>query len=291
RAALVAERLNRTEQRLSEIERRQRELRELRDAGELTQGEFAARMAETGARAETVKREANRSAAVARDLPDPVRRAQGLDGERLDAVRERANGASGPEVSAIARGVAGNGVGQPLASNRRGPPAGAPGAGNGTGNATGPGAGGPSDGDGASGNGSGPMRNASEPVPGADAASGEDGNRMPGNDAAPSGGSGDGAETNASTGDGGTNDASDGTGTNASTGGDATDRGTDGAGPNESSPGGEAGPRDDAGDRGSGSGSAAASAVAQVETLTDRLTGSWADGTDALRRAVSGIDG
>jgi len=76
RAALVAERLDRIEERLSEIERRQRELRERRDAGELTQGEFAARMAETGARAEpsSVKREANRSAAVARDLPWSGRR-------------------------------------------------------------------------------------------------------------------------------------------------------------------------------------------------------------------------
>ncbi|OYR45251.1 hypothetical protein, partial [Halorubrum sp. Eb13] len=122
RADLVEERLNRTEGRLTDIERRQRELRERRDAGELTQGEFAARMAELGARAETVKREANRSADVARDLPESVRADRGLDEERLGELRERANEASGPEVAAIARGVAGNDVGGPLAAERRGPP-------------------------------------------------------------------------------------------------------------------------------------------------------------------------
>ncbi|WP_235271292.1 hypothetical protein [Halorubrum saccharovorum] len=54
RAELVAERLNGTEERLVAIERRQRELRERRDAGELSQGAFAARMAETSARAATI---------------------------------------------------------------------------------------------------------------------------------------------------------------------------------------------------------------------------------------------
>ncbi|MFO8114974.1 MAG: hypothetical protein R6U01_06360 [Halorubrum sp.] len=122
RADLVVEQLNRSEERLAEVERRQRELRERRDAGELTPGAFAARMAETSARAETVEREANRSAEVASGLPESVRADRGLSEERLGQLRERAGNASGPEVAAIARGVAGTGVGGPLASDRRGPP-------------------------------------------------------------------------------------------------------------------------------------------------------------------------
>ncbi|ACM56376.1 DUF7096 domain-containing protein [Halorubrum lacusprofundi] len=275
RAALVAERLDRIEERLSEIERRQRELRERRDAGELTQGEFAARMAETGARAEAVKREANRSAAVARDLPEPVRAAQGLDSERMDAVRERANGVSGPEVSAIARGVAGDGVGQPLASERRGPPAGVPGAGAGTENATGnttgagassppapgkPGDGGPSVG---AGSGSGSAGNGDAPP----------GNATPGSETGPNGAMGDGPETNTSPGDNG------------------ADGGNGRAGSNGTPSGSGPGPRDGAGDRPTESGSATVNTVAEIETLMGRLTGSWADSTDILRRVVTGIDG
>ncbi|WP_435073431.1 DUF7096 domain-containing protein [Halorubrum sp. HHNYT27] len=138
RADLVAERVNRTEERLAEIEERQQTLRERRDAGELTPGGFAARMAETSARAEAIKREANRSAEVAQELPEAVRIDRGLTEERLVELRERAGNASGPEVAAIARGVAGNDVGGPLASDRRGPPAHA---GGGSGDGAGPRAG------------------------------------------------------------------------------------------------------------------------------------------------------
>lgn len=122
RAEIVAERVNQTDDRLAAIERRQQELRERRAAGELSQGGFAARMAETGARAEGARREANRSADVAEELPEAARTQRGLDEERLNAVRERASELSGPEVAAIARGIAGNETGSPLAADRRGPP-------------------------------------------------------------------------------------------------------------------------------------------------------------------------
>ncbi|PHQ46301.1 hypothetical protein DJ68_08110, partial [Halorubrum sp. C3] len=60
RAGVVAERLNRTEERLAELEARQRELRERRAAGELSRGAYAARMATTTARIETLSRGLNR---------------------------------------------------------------------------------------------------------------------------------------------------------------------------------------------------------------------------------------
>lgn len=129
RAEFVAERLNRSEQRIEAIAQRQRELRELRDDGELSQGAYAARMAETSARAEQVRREANRSDDVARGLPETIRAERGIDDERLNTLRDRANELTGPEVAAIARGVAGDDVGSPLASGRRGPPSDVPGEG------------------------------------------------------------------------------------------------------------------------------------------------------------------
>lgn len=126
-ADLVAQRLDRNERRIEEIEQRQRELRERRDAGELSQGAYAARMAETAARAETVRRDANRSAAVASEVPETVRADRGLSWERVERVNQRASELSGPEVAAVARGVAGTDVGGPMASERRGPPSGVPG--------------------------------------------------------------------------------------------------------------------------------------------------------------------
>lgn len=141
RADVVVDRLDRSEQRLVDIEERQQELRERRDAGELSEGAFAARMAETSARAEQVKRGANRSTDVARGLPEEVRAERGLDEERLNELRDRAGNASGPEIAAIARGVAGNDVGGPLAQHRRGAPNGTPGGSGGPGDGGPPGEG------------------------------------------------------------------------------------------------------------------------------------------------------
>jgi len=122
RADIVAERLDRSEDRLAAIEQRQQELEERRDAGELSHGAYAARMAETAARTESVRGDLNRSAAVVNEIPESVRAERGLDAERLDTLRERANELGGPEVAAIARSVAGDDVGGPIASDRRGSP-------------------------------------------------------------------------------------------------------------------------------------------------------------------------
>ncbi|WP_435093741.1 hypothetical protein [Halorubrum sp. N11] len=274
RADLVAERLNRTEDRLTEIERRQRELRERRDAGELSQGAFAARMAETSARAEAVKREANRSADVAGDLPESVRADRGLTEERLGELRQRAGNASGPEVAAIARGVAGNDVGGPLASDRRGPPAGA---------GTGGGAGaGPHTGNGTE----------------ADRPGGGDGSHGDGPSDHTTGMDTDGDSMNA------TRDSTNATrgSTNATRGstnviggpaddaGNTTDAGDDG-GQGDGSDGANATlPRDDSGDgprAGNGNGPGSARTVVNAaDGVTERLDGPLTDGADFVRRVV-----
>jgi len=263
RAELVAERLNRTENRLDEIERRQRELRERRDAGELSRGEFAARMAEIGARAETVEREANRSADVARGLPESVRADRGLNESRLDALRERASEASGPEIAAIARGVAGNDVGGPLASERRGPPTEmGPGAGPGAGGGDGrPDRGTETEADGNATNATDGATNAIDGATNATGAPTTDGGNS----------TGESASDNAVQGDG---DRGDGSDAGSSTPTD-DERSPPAAGDNRGSGG------------ASGSGAGAANAV---DAVMEGISGPLTDGTDYVRRVV-GIDG
>ena len=283
RAALVAERVNRTESRLDEIERRQRELRERRDAGELSQGEFAARMAETGARAETAKRVANRSADVVRGLPESVMADRGLNESRLSALRERASEASGPEVAAIARDVAGNDVGGPLASQGRGPPTDA-------GPGTGPGAGGgPGNGDSNTTNATrGPANGPGNATGGAGNATSGAGNATSGaGNATSGGGAGDGANSNAG-GGAGAGDGADGggagAGDNADGGaGDGSDTGNAGGG--DGADGGDgASDGDRVGNRSD------ASAENAVNAFAERLAGPVTSGADFVRQVV-GIDG
>jgi len=206
RAGVVADRVNRTEERLAELEQRQRELRERRDAGELSQGAYAARMASTTARIESLSRGLNRTANASASLPAEVREERGVDDERLATLRERADDLRGPEVAAIARSVAGPGVGGPVGADRRGPPgngtergppgnAGPPGngpSGNGPGNGSaGPPGNGPGNGSaGPPGNGpgsgpAGPPGNGSVGAPGAGSGNGSVG--------APGAGSGNGS--------------------------------------------------------------------------------------------------
>ncbi|MDZ5810975.1 hypothetical protein U4E84_06410 [Halorubrum sp. AD140] len=255
RADLVAERLNRTEQRLAEIERRQQELEERREAGDLSQGAFAARMAETTARAEGLERDTNRSADVARGLPAEVRTERGLDEERLDEVRGRASDLSGPEVAALARGVAGNGVGGPLAGDRRGPPTDA-----------------------------GPA--ADERPGGGDAGGGGNAADSAENASDRGGGTDGGAGANAS--DGG-DDADGGAGANASDGGDDADGGGGGADDIETgsetgtSAGGDGGDRPNDGDSRPG-----ADAV-HLDERADRLSESVTAGSEFLWRLVAGV--
>ncbi|AZQ14068.1 hypothetical protein [Halorubrum sp. PV6] len=321
RAALVADRLNRTEERLEAIEREQRSLRERREAGELSHGQFAARMAETSARAEAVKREANRSAAVARDLPEAAREARGINVSRLDTLRERAGEASGPEVAAIARGVAGNGVGGPLAADRRGPPedrgvgqgarngsdADRPGRGDGPGaNRSDTGGGPPGEGDARG----GPPDGANRMGGGGDAANGSN-TPANGSDDAPSGpatngsdstgsGSGPTGSGSGSAGEGGAGsptERSDGDRGNG-TGADANRNGSGGSDEARGGDGGAGSGNGGAGTGGAGTGNGgttgAASAVTSVGSdLAERLDRRMTDGARLLQRVVGvgGIDG
>ena len=241
RAAVIADRIERNEQRLTEIREQQRELRERRAAGNLSNGAYAARMAKTGATVESVKRTTNRSAAAAAELPDTVLAEQDVNAERIRALRSQSNELSGPETAAIARSIGGNRTGAPMGADRGerpesgiGPP---PEAGNGSGpdgNGSGP-----------DGNGSGPEGNGSGPDErGVGSEAGPDGNSdTDGNQTSRGPGAGDGQSANA-----GNTTGSDG-GSNPGNASDADDGETGGSGaPADSGSNGGAGDGNDDGD-------------------------------------------
>jgi len=122
RAAVLAEQLDRNERRLEAVSDRQNELRDRRAAGEMSEGAYTARTARTGAEVESVKRTTERGAAAADSLPDLVRQERNVGVDRIDALRDRANSLSGPEVAEMAREIGGNRTGAPTGPPREGGP-------------------------------------------------------------------------------------------------------------------------------------------------------------------------
>ncbi|MFB6159546.1 MAG: hypothetical protein ABEJ61_00010 [Haloferacaceae archaeon] len=127
KAAVVADRLNRTRERLAALERREERLRRARANGSISRGQYRARMAQVAAEVRVVERALNTTAATGRQLPNETLRAHGVDAAAIERLRSQAANLTGPEVAAIARGIAGPDVGGPPsgvpAAGNRGPPA------------------------------------------------------------------------------------------------------------------------------------------------------------------------
>ncbi|WP_418279955.1 DUF7096 domain-containing protein [Halorubrum sp. DTA98] len=126
RADAVSDRLRDNEARLDEIEARHAQLRERRDAGEITDGEYRARTARLAAETAAIERSTERSATVSEEFPAEMRRSHGIDDESIRTIRNRTADLSGPEIAEIARGIAGPNVGGPMSAGERpdhvGPP-------------------------------------------------------------------------------------------------------------------------------------------------------------------------
>lgn len=112
RAAIVAERLNSTEERLGELEARQQALDRARENGSMGEAVYRARVAGLYAEGRTVQRVLDRSNATVRDLPAEARASHGLDAAAVRTLSQRASGLTGPETAAIARDIAGRSAGQ-----------------------------------------------------------------------------------------------------------------------------------------------------------------------------------
>jgi len=127
RADIVSERLGAVEQRLDDLEQRRAALDAQREAGEITEGEYRAELTRLAAQAETAKTLGNRTGQAANGVPTDLLADRGVDADRIQQISSRASDLTGPEVAEIARGIAGNDVGNTPAANRpvdvpRGPP-------------------------------------------------------------------------------------------------------------------------------------------------------------------------
>lgn len=115
KAAIVAEQLNRTRERLQELRQRKTQLERARENGSIGLGEYRARTAKLAAETQTVTKIANRSEAAADGLPNETLAEHGIN---VSAIRQLAEGAeelTGPQVAAIARSIAGGPDGKPQA--------------------------------------------------------------------------------------------------------------------------------------------------------------------------------
>jgi len=105
KAGVVATELNTARERLHNLRETQTALREARRSGDISTGEYRARMAITAAQIRTVRTQLDSSEAVTRDLPDAALEARGVNREEIDRLREDADDLRGPEVAEIARQV------------------------------------------------------------------------------------------------------------------------------------------------------------------------------------------
>ncbi|WP_101295034.1 hypothetical protein [Halegenticoccus soli] len=119
KAAVVAAEAERLERRLDELAAERERLREARENGSLSEGEYRARMAAAAAEARTLDRRVGGLRVISSDVSDAALEAKGVDGTRLDALGDRAEALDDPESAAIARGIAGEDAGADLDEERR----------------------------------------------------------------------------------------------------------------------------------------------------------------------------
>lgn len=123
KAAVVAEQLNRSEQRVAELEERRAELEAARENGSISNGQYRAQVAQLHAQSRTVDRVNNQTNETASELPAETLDANGVNATAIRTLSERASELSGPETAAVARTIAGASVGadaRPDEADRRG---------------------------------------------------------------------------------------------------------------------------------------------------------------------------
>jgi hypothetical protein len=121
RASEIANRLNDSETRLAELEERRDRLDAQRESGEISEGEYRARTARLATETANVQRQLNRSEAAADGIPGEILEANGVNVSSIETLRRNASELSGPEVSEIARSIAGERRGElPGAADRAG---------------------------------------------------------------------------------------------------------------------------------------------------------------------------
>ncbi|MFB6091984.1 MAG: hypothetical protein ABEK02_03115 [Haloquadratum sp.] len=114
KAAVVATELNDSRERLETLRTRLSELRRAYEAGNVSEARYRVRMAQLNAEINALQRQLALVNETSASLPAPALRAHGVNASEIDRLRTRARNLSGPEVAAIARGIAGPNAGRGL---------------------------------------------------------------------------------------------------------------------------------------------------------------------------------
>ncbi|MFY4811338.1 hypothetical protein [Haloarcula argentinensis] len=112
KASVVAEQVNDSEARLDELQQRKQALEQARENGSMSEGEYRVKAAQLHAETKNVQRLAKETNETASQLPAEALEKKGIDATAIKTLSQRASELSGPEVAAIAQGIAGPNVGQ-----------------------------------------------------------------------------------------------------------------------------------------------------------------------------------
>ncbi|MFD1586654.1 hypothetical protein ACFR9U_06640 [Halorientalis brevis] len=107
KAALIAEKVNETQRELGNLTQQREQLREARQNGSISQGEYRARITELASRTENVERAANDTANASQGLPADLLESKGVNVTAIQTLGDQAKNLSGGEVADIARSIAG----------------------------------------------------------------------------------------------------------------------------------------------------------------------------------------
>jgi len=116
-AGVVGDEVRESQEELAEIKEERSKVLEEFKAGEISQSEFATRMAVLEAEQENVVEKVDRAGSEADELPAEALESEGVDMGKVVELRENASEMSGPEVAALATSLGGADQ-----SEERGPP-------------------------------------------------------------------------------------------------------------------------------------------------------------------------
>ncbi|MFC7135695.1 hypothetical protein [Halobaculum litoreum] len=122
RAAVVASQTDSIRAQLVDLRERREDLRERYRAGNMSRGEYRAKLARVVAQTRTLEARLNTTAEAADGLPEETLRERGVNAAAIAELRSNASNLTDGEAAEAARGIAGKGTGQGLAGEP-GPPA------------------------------------------------------------------------------------------------------------------------------------------------------------------------
>lgn len=115
----IGKEVEKTKEEMKEINEKRAELREQRKAGEISQVEFRVKMAELDQRATNAEKKVEAVEEKTKGLPVEKLEANGVNADAILELRSSASELSGPQVSEIAKSIAGN---QEKKPDKGGPP-------------------------------------------------------------------------------------------------------------------------------------------------------------------------